>query len=98
MLRNVFTKTLWDQRRQLFSWAIGITAVGVGYAAFYPAINSPAYLDMLESFPPGVLEAMGFAEIGSPAGYLRVDDLRTAGPRPDHRHGGRAGRLGDRGR
>jgi hypothetical protein len=50
MLRSVFTKTLWDQRRVLFGWAIGITAVGVGYAAFYPAINSPQYLDMLESF------------------------------------------------
>ena len=80
MLRNVFSKTLWDQRRQLLSWAIGITAVGVGYAAFYPAINSPAYVDMLESFPPGVLDAMGFADIGSPAGYLGSTTFGLLGP------------------
>jgi beta-exotoxin I transport system permease protein len=80
MLRSVFTKTLWDQRRVLFGWAIGITAVGVGYAAFYPAINSPQYLDMLESFPPGVLDAMGFADIATAAGYLGSTTFGLLGP------------------
>ena len=27
MLRNVFTKTLWDTRRSLLSWALAISAV-----------------------------------------------------------------------
>lgn len=80
MQRNVFTKTLWDQRRVLLGWTIGITAVGVGYAAFYPAINTPQYLEMLESFPEGVLEAMGFADIGSAAGYLGSTTFGLLGP------------------
>jgi ABC-2 type transport system permease protein len=80
MLRSVLTKTLWDQRRVLLGWTIGITAVGVGYAAFYPAINSPQYLDMLASFPQGVLDAMGFADIGSAAGYLGSTTFGLLGP------------------
>jgi ABC-2 type transport system permease protein len=80
MLRSVFSKTVWDQRRVMLSWAIGITAVGVGYAAFYPAINSPQYLDMLASFPEGVLDAMGFADIGTAAGYLGSTTFGLLGP------------------
>ena len=80
MLRSILTKTLWDQRRVLIGWAIGITAVGVGYAAFYPAINTPAYLDALESFPKGVLDALGFADITSAAGYLGSTTFGLLGP------------------
>jgi ABC-2 type transport system permease protein len=80
MQRSVFTKTLWDQRRGLIGWAIGITAVGVGYAAFYPAVNSPQYVDMLASFPQDVLDAMGFADIGSAAGYLGSTTFGLLGP------------------
>jgi ABC-2 type transport system permease protein len=80
MPRSVFGKTLWDQRRNLLGWTIGITAVGVGYAAFYPAINSQQYLDMLESFPEGVLDAMGFADNASAAGYLGSTTFGLLGP------------------
>jgi len=80
MLRSVFTKTLWDQRRALLGWTIGITAVGVGYAAFYPAINAPEYVQMLESFPEGVLDAMGFADIASAAGYVGSTTFGLLGP------------------
>lgn len=45
MLRSVFGKTLWDQRRSLLGWAIGISAVGVLYAVFYPTINTPEMLE-----------------------------------------------------
>jgi ABC-2 type transport system permease protein len=80
MLRSIFTKTLWDLRRVLIGWAIGITAVGVGYAAFYPAINSPAYVDMLKSFPAGILDALGFTDIASAAGYLGSTTFGLLGP------------------
>ena len=66
------------------------------YAAFYPSINSPEYLDMLESFPPGVLDAMGFADIAHGSRVSRLDDVRPARPGADHRHGRGARRLGDR--
>lgn len=80
MLRSIFTKSLWDLRRDLLGWAIAITAVGVGYAAFYPAINSPEFVDMLEAFPQGVLDALGFADIASAAGYLGSTTFGLLGP------------------
>ena len=70
MLRSVFSKTIWDQRRSLLGWVIGITAVGVLYAAFYPTVNNPELLKALEAYPPGLLDAIGFTEIASAAGYL----------------------------
>ena len=63
MLHSVFGKALWDSRRAILAWAIGITAVGVGYAAFFPAINTPAYRAALDAFPKGVLDALGFAAV-----------------------------------
>ena len=47
MLRSVFGKTLWDQRRALAGWTVGVTAVGLLYAAFYPAVNTPVITTVL---------------------------------------------------
>jgi ABC-2 type transport system permease protein len=80
MLRNVFAKTLRDQRRVLTGWLIGITAVGVLYASFYPAINSPEMAQALDAFPKGLLDALGFADVASPAGYLGSTTFGLLGP------------------
>jgi ABC-2 type transport system permease protein len=80
MLGSVFAKTLWDQRRALLGWAIGITAVGVLYAAFYPVINVPGTAAFMESFPPAVMDAMGFTDFMSPAGYLGSTTYGLLGP------------------
>lgn len=80
MLRSVFTKTLWELRRALLGWTIGVTAVGVMYAAFYPAIKAPEYARMMESFAPELMEALGFTDIISPAGYLGSTTFGILGP------------------
>lgn len=80
MLRNVFTKTLWDQRRGILIWAFAIAAVGVTYAAFYPSINSPEMAAALEAYPQGLLDALGFTDITSPAGYLGSTTYGILGP------------------
>ena len=80
MLRNVFTKTLWEMRQALLGWTIGITAVGIFYAAFYPAIRTPEYEEMMESFAPELMEALGFAAITTPAGYLGSTTFGLLGP------------------
>jgi ABC-2 type transport system permease protein len=80
MLRNVFTKTLWEMRRALLGWTIGITAVGVFYAAFFPAIRTPEYEEMMESFAPELMEALGFTAITTPAGYLGSTTFGLLGP------------------
>ena len=80
MLRNVLTKTLWEMRRSLLGWTIGITAVGVFYAAFFPAIRTPEYEEMMESFAPEMMEALGFTAITTPAGYLGSTTFGLLGP------------------
>jgi ABC-2 type transport system permease protein len=80
MLRSVFTKTLWDQRRGIIGWSIGIAAVGVMYAAFYPSMANPEMAAAMEAFPEGMLDALGFTDITSPAGYLGGTTYGLLGP------------------
>jgi ABC-2 type transport system permease protein len=80
LLRSVFGKTLRDQRLVLLGWAIGIVAVGVGYASFYPAVNSPDMTQALQSFPKGMLDALGFVDVTSAAGYLGATSYGLLGP------------------
>jgi ABC-2 type transport system permease protein len=80
MLRSVFSKTLWDQRRILVGWTIGITAVGVLYAAFYPVISNEEMRAALEAYPEGFLDAMGFTDMTSAAGYLGSTTFGLLGP------------------
>lgn len=80
MLRSVFGKTLWDQRRSLLAWVIGIVAIGVFYAAFYPAINNPEMRAALEAYPEGFLDAIGFTDVTSAAGYLGSTTFGLLGP------------------
>jgi ABC-2 type transport system permease protein len=70
MLRNVFTKTLWDARRSLLGWALAISAVAAMYAAFWPTVNTPEMQQALGNYPEGVLEALNYDDLTSPAGYL----------------------------
>jgi ABC-2 type transport system permease protein len=80
MLRSVFTKTLWDQRRSLAGWLIGISVIGVFYAAFYPVINTPELRAALEAYPEGFLDAIGFTDVTSAAGYLGSTTFGLLGP------------------
>jgi ABC-2 type transport system permease protein len=80
MLRSVFSKTLWDQRRGILAWAIGLGAVGVMYAAFYPSMANPDMQAAMDAFPPEVLDALGFRDITSPEGYLGGTTYGLLGP------------------
>jgi ABC-2 type transport system permease protein len=80
MPRSLFGKTLWEQRRALLGWAIGITAVGVMYAAFYPMIKAPEIAGIWASFAPELMEAMGFADLVSAAGYIGSTTFGILGP------------------
>jgi ABC-2 type transport system permease protein len=80
MLRSVFGKTLWDQRRGIIGWSVAIAAVGVLYAAFYPSMNNPEMAAAIRAFPQGLLEALGMTDITSPAGYLGSTTYGILGP------------------
>lgn len=80
MLRNVFTKTLWDSRRGLLAWALGLAAVGVGYAAFYPSLSSPEMRQFMDAYPQEIMDAMGITDLTSPEGYLGGTTFGLLGP------------------
>jgi ABC-2 type transport system permease protein len=70
MLRNVFTKTLWDARRSLLGWALAIAAVAAMYAAFWPTLNTPEMQRAVQNYPEALREGLNYNDLTTPAGYL----------------------------
>ncbi|MEN3306683.1 MAG: beta-exotoxin transport system permease protein [Micromonosporaceae bacterium] len=70
LLADPFTKALRDARRGLLGWAVGVGAVALMYAAFYPSISKPAFAQALENYPESLKRAFNLQDITSPAGYL----------------------------
>lgn len=71
LLRSVFGKAVFDHRRGLLGWGIGIAAFVALYISFYPSYSTPEMAQSLESFPEGVLDAFGMTALTSPEGYLQ---------------------------
>jgi ABC-2 type transport system permease protein len=80
MLRSVFGKSLWDQRRGIVVWAFALAGVGVLYAAFWPSMNNPQMRAALAAYPKELLDALGMTDITSPAGYLGATTYGILGP------------------
>jgi ABC-2 type transport system permease protein len=72
MLRNAFTKWLWDARRSVLGWSLAIAFVGGFYAAMWPTANSPELQATLDNYPQALLEAINFVDITTAAGYLNA--------------------------
>lgn len=80
MLRDVWTKTLWDQRRTLIGWALGFALVSLIYGGFYPFAATPEYGDLIENLPAGLADAFGWDDISTPHGYLGSTVFGILGP------------------
>lgn len=70
LLRNPFTKALFDMRRSLLGWTIAIVAVGAMYASFWPTMQTPEMKQAMEAYPEGLLEAFNYSDLTTAAGYL----------------------------
>jgi ABC-2 type transport system permease protein len=70
LLRDVYTKALWDARRSLPGWTLAIAAVALMYAAFWPTVNSPEMADALAAYPDDVLAALNSGDLSTAQGYL----------------------------
>jgi ABC-2 type transport system permease protein len=70
MLRTVYTKAIWDNRRGWLGWAAAITAVAAMYASMWPTIDTPEVLDALDAYPEAMLEALNMQDLTRPEGYL----------------------------
>lgn len=80
MLRSVFGKALRDQRRSFVGWSIAVAAVGVLYAAFWPLMVTPEMKAAMDAFPPALLEALGYDDITTAAGYVGSTTFGLLGP------------------
>jgi ABC-2 type transport system permease protein len=74
MLRNIFTKTLRDQRRPLLWWSLGLVTLTLITILYYPAVRAtPALNQMMQDMPEGLRSLFGGGDIVSPAGYLTAE-------------------------
>lgn len=80
MRHSVFGKTLRDQGRSLLGWTIVVAAVGILYAAFWPLMVTPEMKAAMAAFPPELLEAIGYGDITSAAGYIGSTTFGLLGP------------------
>jgi ABC-2 type transport system permease protein len=80
VLRNVFSKTVWDLRRSLLGWSIGFAAVTLIYAAYYPTIRSSDCNALLDSYPETLKKAFNLTDFTSAAGYLNSSVFSILAP------------------
>jgi ABC-2 type transport system permease protein len=84
VLRSVFGKTLWERRRGLVWWMLGMAALALLTVAFWPSLRDQAGLaDFLESFPPELLALFGIEnaqELLTPAGFVSSRLYASIGP------------------
>ena len=76
MLKNVFLKSLRDQRRSLLFWGIGLVVLAFYITLFYPTVrNLPDLNKLLEQAPKGVAALLGgqIPDYTSPTGYLNME-------------------------
>jgi ABC-2 type transport system permease protein len=75
MLRNVFLKSLRDQRRAMLWWSLGLGAITFVTLLFYPAIRDlPELTNLYKQLPEALLKLFAgqFTDFTSPAGYLNT--------------------------
>lgn len=77
MLNNIFLKTLRDQQSSLLFWGIGLIAMAIIMALFYPSISSmPSINQYIQELPEGMMEMFIGTEIPdytSPVGYFGTE-------------------------
>lgn len=83
MLRSVLTKTLYDQRRALLAWTVGLALLVGMYVAIWPSIrDEPSMNQFLNQMPKAfrALFATSGADLSTPVGYIQVELLSFMGP------------------
>ena len=62
MLRSVFTKTLYDARRNWPAWALGVIATVAFVGAVYPSFRHSSQIDdLLKNYPDALKSLFGIA-------------------------------------
>lgn len=83
MLRSVFLKTAYEQRRALVGWVVAIVLLVLMYAAIWPGIrDQPSMSDFLDTMPEAFrsLFATSGADMSTPVGYIQIELMSFMGP------------------
>jgi ABC-2 type transport system permease protein len=66
----VMTGVLRNSRRSLLLWAVALAAVSAMYVGVYPAMGGADMQSLIDGMPEGLVQALGYDQIGTPAGYI----------------------------
>lgn len=67
-------------RRTLLLWTLALAGVAALYVGVYPAIGGMDLQSLVEGLPEGMVEALGYDQIGTPAGYISSTVYGLLGP------------------
>lgn len=71
MLRNIFTKTIYEKRWMMLFWSIGVVVMAVLMMAFYHSFSNGGFTEALESLPKSFQGLIGdIASLKTVAGYV----------------------------
>lgn len=74
MFGNVFLKSMYDQRRVLLGWAVGIVLLVALMIAMWPSVRDMPKLDeFLASYPKAMRELFNLEDYATGAGYLNAE-------------------------
>lgn len=77
----VLAGVLREQRRSLIVWAGAMFAVASFYISFFPSFGSTtAMQDVIDTMPKGVVDALGYDQIATAAGYIGATVYGLLGP------------------
>lgn len=67
---EITRKSLWDQRKNLVGWAIGLAGATFIYTGVYGIFDPTEFDVIVETLPEEILKAFGWDNFASPSGYL----------------------------
>ena len=67
MLDSIFAKTIWERRRSIVWWVVGMVSLGALTIAFFPSIrdDTESFEQLFEAFPPELLSVFGIEDAAS---------------------------------
>jgi ABC-2 type transport system permease protein len=74
MIRSIYAKAMWDQRKTLFGWGSGIAAMILLEAAMWPSIKAmPKFDQYLQDFPDALKELFSIDQMATGKGFLNAE-------------------------
>ena len=85
LLGSVFSKSLWDSRRSVWWWALGLSTLALLTFAAWPAFmkDSQAFTEMIDSMPKEVFALFGMTDVdalSTAAGFISSRTYGSVGP------------------